>query len=155
ELGELPANRWVVRPTPKRPGMNMDWGSAVFDTHGDRILRFSGGHSAYSGTLPFVYDVKTDRYSLPAVPEYPLEYVYSNDQVHGEWSFQGRPWMAPHTYKTTGFDPNLKCLVFAAHDYTYFFDPDAGTWSRSPGTNPFRTNCFVVTICSTPAGAVA
>jgi hypothetical protein len=29
--------------------------------------------------------VKTDRYSLPFAPELPLEFVYSNDQVHGEW----------------------------------------------------------------------
>jgi hypothetical protein len=46
-----------------------------------------------------------------------LEFIYSNDQVSGEWSFQGNPWMSCHTYKTTGYDPNLKRLVFAAHDY--------------------------------------
>ena len=102
----------------------MDWGSAVFAPELDLILRFSGGHSAYSGTAPQVYDVKTDRYSIPFAPEYPIEYVYSNDQVHGEWSFKGNPWMTGHTYKSTGYDPNLKCLVFAPHEYTYFFDPE-------------------------------
>src|SRR4029077_11586805 len=50
ELKDLPANTWVIRPTPKRPLMNMDWGSAVFTPDLDMILRFSGGHSAYSGT---------------------------------------------------------------------------------------------------------
>jgi Galactose oxidase, central domain len=154
DLKDLPANRWVVRPTPKRPGMNMDWGSAVFDRAGDKILRFSGGHSAYSGTAPVVYDVKTDRYSLPFAPEYPVEYVYSNDQVRGEWSFRGNPWMTGHTYKSTGYDPNLKCLVFAPHEYTYFFDPGAGTWSRSVGKNPYRPDFYNVTVCATPAGAV-
>ncbi len=102
----------------------MDWGSAVFAPELDLILRFSGGHSAYSGTAPQVYDVKTDRYSIPFAPEYPLEYVYSNDQVRGEWSFKGNPWMTGHTYKSTGYDPHLKCLVFAPHEYTYFFDPN-------------------------------
>jgi len=154
ELQELPANRWVVRPTPKRPLMNLDWGSAVFDIARDQIVRFSGGHSAYSGTAPQVYDVKTDRYSLPFVPEYPLEYVYSNDQVRGEWSFQGNPWMTGHTYKSTGYDPNLKAFVFAPHEYTYFFDSESGKWTRSPQKNPYRPNFYKVTVCATPAGAV-
>jgi hypothetical protein len=134
--------------------MNMDWGSAVFDVANDKILRFSGGHSAYSGTAPVVYDVKTDRYSLPFAPEYPIEYVYSNDQVRGEWSFKGNPWMTGHTYKSTGYDSNLKCLVFAAHDYTYFFDATKGKWSRSSEKNPFVANFYNNTVCSTPEGAV-
>src|SRR5205085_5233202 len=116
----------------KRPGMNMDWGSAVFDPAHDLILRFSGGHSAYSGTAPVVYDVKADRYSLPFAPEYPLEFVYSNDQVRGEWSFKGRPWMTGHTYKSTGYDVNLKSMVFLGHEYTYTFDAIVGEWKRLP-----------------------
>ncbi len=153
-LKELPANRWVQRPTPKLPRPNMDWGSAVFAPELDLILRFSGGHSAYSGTAPQVYDVKTDRYTIPFAPELPLEYVYSNDQVHGEWSFKGRPWMTGHTYKSTGYDPNIKCLVFAPHEYTYFFDPKTDKWSRSLETNPYRPNFYVVTLCATPQGVV-
>jgi len=155
ELKDLPANKWTVRPTPKRPLMNADWGSAVFDTANDRILRFSGGHSAYSGTAPFIYDIKTDRYSIPFAPEYPIEYVYSNDQVRGEWSFGRNPWMTGHTYKSTGYDANLKSLVFAPHDYTYFFDAKTEKWSRSEGKNPYRADFYNVTVCSTPDGAVA
>lgn len=155
DLKGLPANEWVLRPTPKLPRPNMDWGSAVFAPDLDLILRFSGGHSAYSGTAPQVYDVKTDRYSIPFAPEYPLEYVYSNDQVHGEWSFKGNPWMTGHTYKSTGYDPHLRCLVFAPHDYNYFFDPKAGQWSRSSVRNPYRPNMYVVTLCTTPQGVVA
>jgi hypothetical protein len=117
-------------------------------------VRFSGGHSAYSGTAPVVYDVKTDRYSLPFAPEYPLEYVYSNDQVRGEWSFKQNPWMTGHTYKSTGYDPNLKAMVFAPQEYTYFFDPKSGDWTRSPSRNPYQANFYVVTVCATPQGAV-
>jgi len=152
ELKDLHANKWTIRPTAKRPLMNMDWGSAVFDTANDRILRFSGGHSAYSGTAPQIYDIKTDRYSLPFAPEYPIEYVYSNDQVRGEWSFGGNPWMTGHTYKSTGYDANRKSLVFAPHDYTYFFDKK---WSRSEAKNPYRADFYNVTLCSTPTGAIA
>lgn len=154
DLKALPVNEWVVRPTPKKPGMNMDWGSAVFAPEHDMILRFSGGHSAYSGTAPHVYNVKTDRYTIPFVPEYPLEYVYSNDQVRGEWSFKQNPWMTGHTYKSTGYDPNLKALVFAPHEYTYLFDPKAGEWSRCLERNPYQANFYVVTVCATPQGAV-
>ncbi len=154
DLEVLPANRWVMRPTPKLPRPNMDWGSAAFAPELDLILRFSGGHSAYSGTAPQVYDVKTDRYSIPFAPEYPLEYVYGNDQVRGEWSFQGNPWMTGHTYKSTGYDPHLKALVFAPHSYTYFFDPLKGKWSRAPERNPYRPNFYVNTVCATPRGAV-
>ncbi|MGE3803212.1 MAG: kelch repeat-containing protein [Gemmataceae bacterium] len=154
ELARLPANEWVLRPTPRLARPNMDWGSAVYAPDLDLILRFSGGHSAYSGTAPHVYDVKTDRYSIPFAPEYPIEYVYSNDQVNGEWSFQGNPWMTGHTYKSTGYDPNLKSLVFAPHTYTYFFDPKTGRWTRAPERNPYRPNFYNVTVCATPQGAV-
>lgn len=155
ELRDLPVNRWVVRPTPKRPGMNMDWGSAVFAPDADQIIRFSGGHSAYSGTAPQVYDVKTDRYSIPFVPELPIEFIYSNDQVHGEWSFGGNPWMTGHTYKSTGYDPLSKRFVFAPHDFTYFFDSRTGRWTRSPQRNPYRADFYSLTLCATPNGAIA
>lgn len=154
ELANLPANTWVKRATPKLPRPNMDWGSAVFAPDLDQILRFSGGHSAYSGTAPVVYDVKSDRYSLPFAPEFPLEYVYSNDQVHGEWSFAGNPWMSGHTYKSTGYDPHSKALVFAAHRYTYFFDSPTGRWSRSAAVNPFRPNMYIVTLAASPEGTL-
>jgi hypothetical protein len=154
ELKALPVNRWVRRRTPKLPRPNMDWGSAVFAPELDMVLRFSGGHSAYSGTAPHIYDVKTDRYSLPFAPEMPLEYVGSNDQVAGEWSFKGNPWMTGHTYKSTGYDPRLRCLIFAPRQYTYFFDPVKGKWTRSEQRNPYRADFYNVTLCATPAGAV-
>jgi len=154
-IRKIPMNEWVKLPTDNAPKMNMDWGSSVFDVANDKILRFSGGHSAYSGTAPVVYDIKTDRYSLPFAPEYPLEYVYSNDQVNGEWSFQGRPWMTGHTYKSTGYDVNLKAMVFAAHAYTHTFDAIAGKWTRFAEPSPFRADFYNTAVCSTPEGCVA
>lgn len=155
ELKDLPANQWVLRPTPKLPKPNMDWGSAVFAPELDLVIRFSGGHCAYSGTAPQVYDVKIDRYTIPFAPEYPIEYVYSNILVHGEWSFKGNPWMTSHTYKWTGYDPHLKCLVFTAHNkYSYFFDPKAGKWSRGPEPNPFQGGLAQQSVSATPQGAV-
>lgn len=155
DLENLPANKWVLRPTPKRPAPNMDWGSAVFSPELDLILRFSGGHSAYSGTAPQVYDVKTDRWSIPFAPEYPIDWSFSNDQVPGEWSFQGNPWMTGHTYKSTGYDVNLKCLVFGPHNYTFFFDPMTSKWTRNDKVSPFRPDFYRVTLIPTPKGLVA
>lgn len=86
--------------------------------------------------------------------EYPIEYVYSNDQVNGEWSFRGRPWMTGHTYKSTGYDANLKAMVFVAHTYTYTFDATRGEWSRLTTANPFRADFYNSTVCATPEGAV-
>jgi hypothetical protein len=155
ELADLPVNKWVLRPTPKRPGPNMDWGSAVYSPELDLILRFSGGHSAYSGTAPHNYDVKTDRYSLPFAPEFPIDWCFSNDQVPGEWSFKGNPWMTGHTYKSTGYDPHLKCLVFGPHNYTFFFNPQTGKWTRNEHLNPYRPDFYTVTLVTTPEGLVA
>jgi hypothetical protein len=154
-LAALPVNTWVLRTPPRRPGFNVDWGSAVFAAGLDLILRFSGGHCAYSGTAPQVYNVKTDRWSLPFAPEMPLDFCSSNELVPGEWSFTGSPWMSGHTYKATGYEPESKTLVFAAHRYTYFFDPASRRWSRAEQRSPFRDNMYVTTLCSTPQGVVA
>jgi hypothetical protein len=155
DLDALPANRWTLRATPKRPSPNMDWGSAVFDPANDLILRFSGGHSAYSGTAPQVYDVRTDRYSIPFAPEFPIDWCFTNDQVPGEWSFKGNPWMTGHTYKSTGYDPALKSLVFAPHNYTFFFDPKSSKWSRNNEASPFRPSFYTVTLATTSRGLIA
>ena len=154
-LATLPANAWVLRNPPRRPGYNVDWGSAVYAPDLDLILRFSGGHCAYSGTAPQVYNVKTDRWSIPFAPEMPLEFCSSNNLVPGEWSFTGSPWMSGHTYKTTGYEPESKTLIFAARGYSYFFDPVQGCWSRAEKRSPFRENMYVTTLCTTPRGVVA
>ncbi len=155
DLKALPANKWVRRPTPKLPQPNTDWGSAVYSAHSDQIIRFSGGHSSYCGTAPHVYDIKTDRWSIPFAPEIPIDHCYSNDGVPGEWSFGGNPWMTGHTYKATGYDPNLKSMVFGPLKYSYFFDPQSGKWSRSAQPNPYRGNFYTVTLIPTPKGLVA
>jgi hypothetical protein len=155
ELAALPANCWVMRNPPRRPGYNVDWGSAVFAPDLDLILRFSGGHCAYSGTAPQVYSVKSDRWSIPFAPEMPLEFCSSNELVEGEWSFTGSPWMSGHTYKTTGYEPESRTMVFAAHRHSYFFDPVKGRWSRAEKPSPFRPNMYVITLAATRQGVVA
>jgi len=155
ELASLPSNTWVMRDPPNRPGYNVDWGTAVYAPELDLIMRFSGGHCAYSGTAPQVYDVKTDRWSIPFAPEMPVDFCSGNSLVPGEWSFTGSPWMLGHTYKSTGYEPESRSMVFAGRGYSYFFDPGKGKWSRAEKPNPFRENVHVTTLCTTPRGVVA
>jgi Galactose oxidase, central domain len=155
ELKAIPTNRWVRRTPPKTPKPNTDWGSAIYAVDSDQIIRFSGGHAAYSGTAPHVYDIKTDRWSIPFAPEMPIEFCYGNDGTPGDWSFGGNPWMTGHTYKATGYDPNLKGLVFGAHKYSYLFDPKAGAWSRFLAANPYRASFYTTSLIPTPKGLVA
>lgn len=155
ELKDIPANRWVRRQPPKQPKPNTDWGSAIYCADTDQIIRFSGGHAAYSGTAPHIYDIKTDRWSIPFAPELPIEFCYGNDGVPGVWSFGGNPWMTGHTYKALGYDTSTKGLVFGPHKYTYFFDPRAGAWTRAQAISPFRPDFYTVSLIPTPKGLVS
>jgi hypothetical protein len=154
DLAAIPANRWVRPNPPKQPKHNSDWGTAIYCADTDQIIRFSGGHAAYSGTAPHIYDIRTDRWSLPFAPEIPVEFTYGNDGVPGEWSFGGNPWMTGHTYKSLGYDPNLKGLVFGPHKNSYLFDPRAGTWSRFESANPYRCSFYTVTLVPTPKALI-
>lgn len=60
--------------------------------------------------------------------------------------------MTGHTYKSTGYDVNLKSLVFAPKEYTYFFN--GIQWWRLEVKNPYRPSFYTATVCSTPSGAV-
>ncbi len=152
EYAALPVNRWVRRNPPKVPRPNMDWGSAMY-LHGlDVIARFSGGHCAYSGTAPQVFDPRTNRWSIPFAPEFPMDHCNSDGGVPGEWSFKGRPWMPGHTWKATGVDKSGKRLVYLGRSYTWFFDPEKKAWERSEAKHPPR-DVRKATVCWTPKGA--
>jgi hypothetical protein len=82
--------------------------------------------------------------------------TYTNDQTPGQWSFQHRPWMTGHTYRSYAYDPVLKKMLFAGKgDRTYLFDPAAGDWEKRTAPNPFDGGMYMVNLCSTPHGVVA
>ena len=85
----------------------------------------------------------------------PLDFCSGNEGVPGEWSFTGSPWMTGHTYKSTGYEPASKTMIFAARGYSYFFDPAKGQWTKAGKPNPFRSNAYITTLCTTPKGVVA
>jgi len=156
ELKALPANQWVRRKSPKTPAPNLDWGSAAYLAKLDVIARYSGGHCAYSGTAPFVYDPKTDRWSMPFAPELPIGYNCADNGVpRATWTFNGNPWMGSHTWKHTAADAVGQCLVYLRSGYTWFFDPAEGKWRRSKERYPFNHSETLTTLCTTPEGLAA
>jgi hypothetical protein len=154
ELDGLPANQWVRRSPPRVPRPNMDWGSAAFLPKADAIAHFSGGHCAYSGTAPQFYDVKTDRWSIPFVPEFPLDQCCSDGGAPGEWSFGGNPWMPGHTWRTTGSDPAGERLVYVGRALTYSIGPKDAKWSRGAERHPWN-DVRATTLCTTGDALVA
>ncbi|MHC4917345.1 MAG: hypothetical protein ACYTGB_17850, partial [Planctomycetota bacterium] len=152
EYKALPANKWVRVNPPKTPKPNMDWGSAMYLPELDVIARFSGGHCAYSGTSPQVFDLKTGRWSIPFEPEFPMDHCCSDAGVPGLWSFKGRPWMPGHTWKATGVDKSGKCLIYLGRSYTWYFSPEKKAWERGEAKHPPR-DVRKATVCWTPKGA--
>ncbi|HKB37476.1 MAG TPA: kelch repeat-containing protein [Gemmataceae bacterium] len=155
-LKELPANTWVSIVPPRRPIQDRCWGTAVYSPDHDVIMHWSGGHSSHCGTEVVRYHPGIDRWSLATASEQPLEMTYTNDQTPGQWSFQRRPWMTGHTYRSYAYDPVLKKMLFAGKgERTYLFDPTAGDWDKRTVPNPFDGGMYMVNLCPTPRGVVA
>ena len=155
-LKALPANTWVSTVPERRPNLDRCWGTAVYSPDHDVIMHWSGGHSSHCGTEVVRYHPGLDLWSLATASELPLEFTYTNDQTPGQWSFQRRPWMTGHTYRSYAYDPVLKKMLFAGKgDRTYVFDPAAGDWEKRTLPNPFDGGMFMVNLCPTPRGVVA
>ena len=156
KLNALAANTWTRLTPPRAPGIDRCWGTAVYSPDHDLIIHWSGGHSSHCGTEVVRYHPGVDRWSLATASELPLEFVYSNDGTPGQWSFKHRPWMTGHTYKSYGYDPVMKRMLFAGRgQLTHVFDPELGDWEVRTIPTPFMGNMYTVTLCSTPKGAVA
>ena len=130
ELDAIPVNRWVERKAPHKPEMVRTWGHAVLDPDGDRILIFSGGHSAHCGSDVLHYHLSTNRWELPFPVEFPLGQTYSNTSYPEGYNLNKRPWMTGHTYQSYNYDPLSKKLYLNARvNDTYVYDPVVGDWT--------------------------
>ena len=154
-LKAVPVNTWVQIVPPKKPTQNRDWGSAVYSPDHDVILRWSGGHVAHCGTDVVRYHPGLNRWSLAYNAEVPLGFAYANDGTPQEWTFKHRPWMPTHTYKSYGYDPVMKRMLYSGSTpVTFVFDPELGDWEQQTIPAPFGGVCYTRTFCSTPKGAV-
>jgi hypothetical protein len=151
-LDALPENVWNEIEVPNRPAHNHDWGTAAIDPVRQVLLRFSGGHSAHSGTEVLEYDMRTNRYSIGFAPEIPIDFEYSNDQVPGQWSFDANPWMMPHTYKTYAYGAAFGRMVLVKDPYTYTYDLETHDWDRDPVRSVVGGSQYTNVVVPTPTG---
>lgn len=154
-IDTAPDNAWVAVAAPNRPRTNHDWGTAAFDTDRLQLFRWSGGHSAWSGTDVLHYDVRGNRFSIGYRPELPLEFTFTNDQTPGHWSPKGRPWMNVHTYKTYAYSGALQRMTILKLPYTYFYDPVAMEFDAARVKQDLGGNQYVNTLTPIPAGMMA
>lgn len=152
-LKALPANTWTVMDPPQKPRVNRDWGSACIAPDLDVMLRWSGGHSAHGGSDVPMYHFATNRWELPFPVEFPLGQCYSNTSYPAGFNFNLRPWVSGHTYKSFGYDPADKLMVFTGHNpWSYLFDPRAGDWigrTQKPAAMCYDSSFYTLTLCST------
>lgn len=151
-LDQIPANVWTEIAVPNRPAHNHDWGTAALDPDRQVILRFSGGHSAHSGTDVLEYSLRENRYRLSYASELPLDFEYSNDQVPGQWSFDANPWMTGHTYRTYAYSRAVGKMVLVKAPYTYYYDLDRHDWEPNPATSSVGGNFYQNITLATPSG---
>ena len=156
-IANAPDNAWVQVMAPNRPATNHDWGTAAFDSDSRQLLRWSGGHSAWSGTDVMHYQVDENRFSIGYRPELPFERTFTNDQMPGHWSPKGRPWMAVHTYKMYAYASALQRMVIYKNPYTYFYDPSRAVmeFDQSRIRQELGGNQYVNTLTAIPAGLIA
>ena len=137
---------------PLKPRVNRDWGSACIAPDFDVLLRWSGGHCAHGGSDVPMYHFATNRWELPFPVEFPLGQCYSNTSYPTGFNFNRRPWVSGHTYKSFGYDPTSKLMVFTGHNpWSYLFDPQAGDWvgrSKKPRAMCYDSSFYTLTLCA-------
>lgn len=152
-----PDNTWLEVIAPNRPATNHDWGTATFDSDARQLLRWSGGHSAWSGTDVLHYGLDENRFSIGYRPELPFERTFTNDQMPGHWSPRGRPWMAVHTYKMYAYSSALRRMVIYKNPYTYFYDASRAVsdFEGARIRQELGGNQYVNTLTAIPTGLIA
>lgn len=150
-------NVWVSVTSPNRPATNHDWGTAAFDGDNAQLLRWSGGHSAWSGTDVLHYSLDENRFSIGYRPELPFERTFTNDQMPGHWSPKGRPWMGVHTYKMYTYSRALGRMVIYKNPYTYLYDTTRAVmeFDQARIRQDLGGNQYVNTLVEIPTGVLA
>lgn len=156
-IATAPDNAWLEVIAPNRPRSNHDWGTAAFDSDSRQLLRWSGGHSAWSGTDVLHYSITDNRFAIGYRPELVFERTFTNDQMPGHWSPKGRPWMAVHTYKMYAYSSALRRMVIYKNPYTYFYDPSRSVmeFEGARVKQELGGNQYVNTLTETPTGLIA
>jgi hypothetical protein len=157
-LVNIPLNTWTNVPMPKNPGVDLAWGTAMFDPDRDQILRWSGGHAANCATSVFHFSIPQSRMSIGFRAEFPVEYDGYNDPNPGPFTFNGRPFMPMHTVKSYAYDVISKKMIYNNANRTRIYNIDNMDWEKAPTINaPWvdTYGSYMSGLCSTPHGVYA
>jgi hypothetical protein len=127
-LASISNDTWVDVSAPKVPKQNRDWGTTAYDPERDLFLKWSGGHSAHSGTDVPHYSPNTNRWHIGYAPEWMLEWNYASGFRPPHYTFNNRPFMTGHTYDNYDYDLNLHKMILVKTKYTYTYNPDNMDW---------------------------
>jgi hypothetical protein len=130
-LRALPIGTWTQLSQPKVPsGDYRAWSTTILDTDRDQLLKWGGGHVAHCGTDVDHYSIRTNRWSIGYVPEWPMEYNGYDAPSPGPFTFNGRPFMPTHTVKAYVYDVNIRKMIYCG-THIYLYDPDSMDWVKS------------------------
>ncbi len=155
ELRNLPANKWIPRPTGGLTRMPLSYSSAAIDTDRDEIVLWAGGHGSYHGTEITRYALATDRWCTNYHAQFPLSFAYF--ATSGNYAYGFRPWMGVHPWAGYAYDPAIKKLVLltGCETFTHVFNPDVGDHERPWALLPRGGGNPTTKACATPHGACA
>ena len=153
-LDNLPTNKWVKMPQPPRDVTRgcrqRDWGTAVWDSENDQVVRWGGGHCIRSASTPVHYSFASGRMVEGYDADEP--YGYNGGGGFGS-SVMGRPWVPTHGYNLYAYDPPSGLVITATG---FLYDPARMDWLRMPPMKqPFRFSWSSTVVETSPHGVVA
>ena len=119
-VAALPTNRWVEAKVPKS-AKGRTWGTAIFDTHRGRAMKWGGGHSGYQGTDMAFYDMATGRFSIDRTPAFTPEPFQRWSRRPAGRTFFNQPWTR-HMRHTCAYDRVRKLGVFTDAGGSQWYD---------------------------------
>lgn len=158
-LKDLPLNTWVQVIPPVTPPENRTWGTTIYDSDRDQILKWSGGHASYCGTDVTHYSIANNRYTIGYTAELPLQLDRQNNPIPGPFTFNHRPFMGSHTNKAYAYDVVSHQMIYNSVWHTYIYNPDSADWLKTvhihnPILNTPWQSCGTGMV-STPRGVCA
>ncbi len=154
DLGAIPPNQWVPFPRPARVPASgcrqRDWGTAAWDSDGDQVLLWGGGHCVRSSSVVLHFSPAANRFA----EGYDADEPYCHNGFCGPGSsLLNRQWIECHGYHLYAYDAKCRLLVTARG---FLYDPQRMDWVRAdPFPPPFAYSWANVVIAASAHGAVA
>jgi hypothetical protein len=148
-LDELPANQWTAFKFPRyAPGATNRWGTTAYDTDRHQFLFWGGGHATSQENDVAHFSVLGSVWTLGYHPDDPIERVYASQPT--PLSFNDRPHVPVHAYKTYCYDPTARKMLYFDRAY----DPAAREWEPRAYPGLLHSGVMHSHMTPTPGGAV-